>query len=511
MDHEHIPINIGDYVIIDKKYLGKIHMKIWNGNGYIVKLENDPEYVDSMIVQYRLLGDGYTKGFKVITLSNSIEIVKPENLLTIIEKLLNDSSLILKINEKINRNFGNFITGLGDLNPMEPAGFSGIQIGNFVVTPEKLSKYKFQDMNEDNYIEYIKKMIENIFMEESRVVWEENNTPLSGVDNNSNDVLGQDNVNLVIKPAIVSVLEKYDPINLDQYYDYKNTLMYRHLILDEHVDTLSLGKQMIRTIRELLFKIQDKIDFENGKMINNINLFDFINFRIVGGHIELVNRFVPKDFRVVTPEVLPGLSFLSGMYGKPIDYGLLTTLIFQNKTPEDVEVNKDMLREAVKIMSLEYLICFQPKVEFLLWTICRLVLCWYSDKYLYDNILKIKVLINLYRARGLKQVNKDIDVEPVIVIVPKYGKEIVTKVMSHLSFYFFPYKRLGWESSNPTYYNKIDDLIHYTNGSSEVKRYIKFIRGKNTIGKSNEKIFNKNFTKVELGNNENDVEYLMKK
>jgi hypothetical protein len=366
-------------------------------------------------------------------------------------------------------------------------------------------------MNEDNYIEYIKKMIENIFMEESRVVWEENNTPLSGVDNNSNDVLGEDNVNMVIKPAIVSVLEKYDPINMDQYYDYKNTLMYRHLILDDHVDTISLGKQMIRTIRELLFKIQDKIDFENGKMIENINLFDFINFRIVGGNIELINRFAPKDFRVVTPEVLPSLSFFSGMYGKPIDYGLLTTLIFQNKLPEDVEVNKDMLKEAVKIMSLEYLICFQPKVEFLLWTICRLVLCWYSDKYLYDNILKIKVLINLYRARGLKQVNKDIDVQPVIVIVPKYGKEIVTKVMSHLSFYFFPYKRLGWESSNPTYYNKIDDLIHYTNGSSEVKRYIKFIRGKNTVGKTNEKLFNKNFTKVELGNNENDVEYLMKK
>lgn len=509
MDHEHIPINIGDYVIVDKKYLGKIHMKIWNGNGYIIKLENDPNYLDSMITQYRLLGDGYSRGYKVVTLSNSIEIVKPENLLAMIDALFKDNSMILKINEKINRNFGNFISNLVGFEEVREQ--SGIQIGNFVVTPEKLSKYKFQDMKEDNYIQYIKNMIENIFMEETRILYEENNTPLSGIDNNSNDVLGQDNVNMVIKPAIVSVLEKYDPINLEQYYDYKNTLMYRHLILDEHVDTLSLGKQMIRTIRELLFKIQDKIDFENGKMINNINLFDFINFRIVGGHVELINRFVPTDFRVVTPEVLSGLSFFSGMYGQPIDYGMLTTLIFQNKTPIDVEVNKDMLKEAVKIMSLEYLICFQPKVEFLLWTICRLILCWYSDKYLYDNILKIKILVNLYRARGLKQVNKDIDIQPVIIIVPKYGKEIVTKVMSHLSFYFFPYKRLGWEESNPTYYNKIDNLIHYTNGSTEVKRYIKFIRGKNTVGKTNEKLFNKNFTKVELGTGENDVEYEMKK
>jgi hypothetical protein len=200
--------------------------------------------------------------------------------------------------------------------------------------------------------------------------------------------------------------------------------MYRHLILDDHVDTIPLGKQLIKTIRDVLLGVQYNIDTPDGKLINSTNLFGFIKFQIVGGHIELVNRYLPEDFRTITPEILPGLEFFSGMYGKPIDYGLLSTLVLQNRKPADIEINKDMLREAVKIMSLEYLICFQPKVEFLLWTITRLVTAWFSDKYLYENILKIKILINQYRARGLKEFNQDIDIEPLIVIVPTYGKDL---------------------------------------------------------------------------------------
>lgn len=511
MDHVHIQINVGDYVIIDKKYLGQIHMKLWNGNGFIVKLLNDPNYMDSMIFQYKLLGDLPSYGFKVVTLSNEIEFVKPDNLLNLIEKILEDSSFILKINEKINRNFDIFkkkyIEVSQGLN--EPIGTQ--IIGKIVVTPEKLLNYKIEDMNEDNYIEYIIKMLNTLFLSEAKVTYEENNTSITGLDVKLEDELGEDNINLVIKPAMVSVLEKYEPINLDQYYDYKNTLMYRHIILDEHVDTTSLGKQMIRNIRELLFKNQEKIDTPDGKLIETTNLFGFIRFQIVGGYIELVNRYVPEDFRVVTPEVIPGLDFFSGMYGKPIDYGMLTTLVFQNKTPSDIEINKNMLKEAVKILSLEYLICFQPRVEFLLWTITRLVIAWFSDPYLYKNIYKIKILINLYRARGLKEFNRNIDVQPVIVIVPKYGKEVATKVMSHLSFYFFPYKRLGWTESKPTYYNKIDDLIYYTNGSSEIKKYIRFIRGKNTVGTEKTKLFTSDYTKVNIGNESNDIEYNMPK
>ncbi len=507
MDHVHMQINIGDYILVDKKYLGTIHMRIWNGNGFIVKLINNPDYVDSMISQYKLLGDLPTNGFKVVTLSSEIELLRPDNLIDLIGEMLKDNSFILKLNEKISSNLETFKKNYIGETAYQPTEL----IGKIQVTPQKLALYKIQDMNEDNYIEYIIKMLNNLFMTGVQPTYEEINTSLLGLDIKVEDELGQDDVDLVIKPAMVSVLEKYEPINMDQYYDYKNSLAFRHIILDDHVDTLSLGKEMIRTIRTLLFKIQEKIDTPDGKLINKTNLFGFIKFQIVGGYIEMVNRYTPEDFRVVTPEVLPGLKFFSGMYGHPIDYSMLTTLIFQNKTPQDIIINKDMLKEAVKIMSLEYLICFQPKVEFLLWTICRLVICWFSDKYLYENILKIKVMINLYRARGLKQFNKDIDVQPLIVIVPKYGKEITTKVMSHLSFYFFPYKRLGWSESQPTYYNKIDDLMHYTNGSSEIKKYIRFVRGKNQVGNEKEKLFTQNYTKVDIGNSDNDIEYNMPK
>ncbi len=509
MDHEHLPLNVGDYVIIDKKELGKIHMRIWNGNGYIVRLLNNSDYIDSMISQYKLLGDLPIDGYKVVTLSSEIKLVQPENLFELIDDIIKDTSFQIKINEKFLRNFDSFKKRILSIDTEYIPETTAESIGQIVLTPEKLIKYKVQDMNEDNYAEYILKMINTIFMAESEIAYSELNTPMSGIDTNSNDKLGQDNVTMVIKPALIKSLEKYEPINMDQYYDYKNTLMYRHIILDDHVDTLSLGKQMIKSIRDALLKIQSNIDFESGKMIEEINLFDFIKFQIVGGHVEMVNKYLPDNFRTVTPEVLPGLNYFSGMYGQPINYGMLTTLIFQNKTPQDIEVNKEMLKEAVKIMSLEYLICFQPKVEFLLWTICRLIVCWYADPYLYENIYKVKILINLYRARGLKEFNRDIDVQPVIVIVPKYGKEICTKVMSHLSFYFFPYKRLGWAESIPTYYNKIDDLIHYTNGSSEVKKYIKFVRGKNRVGNEKEKLFTNDYTKVNIGSNENDIEYNM--
>ncbi len=63
--------------------------------------------------------------------------------------------------------------------------------------------------------------------------------------------------------------------------------------------------------------------------------------------------------------------------------------------------------------------------------------------------------------------------------------------MSLISYYFFPYKRYGAENNQPTYFNKLDDLMYYTNGSLDLKKYVKFI-----LGKSKDQIFNKNLTQV---------------
>ena len=102
---------------------------------------------------------------------------------------------------------------------------------------------------------------------------------------------------------------------------------------------------------------------------------------------------------------------------------------------------------------------------------------------------------------------KDI-IQPVILIIPKYGRECALKILSYLTYYFFPYKNVGWKGSSPSFFNKVDDLIYYTNGSIDLKRYIKHLL------KSGNKIINplsNDFTKIDLPNDSNDVEYKLPK
>ncbi len=512
-----LKLEIGDYIIISNKYLGKILTKIWNGNGFIVKLENSKDYVDSMITQYKLLGDNPSNGYMLVTLSDNIKPLDPNNLFEIISDYTGKRELGPQINNLILKNFDDLIRNKlsstmipitqQKIDSVDLIGTPGIKMNsNSIISNDKLVKYKLEDINEDNYVKYIIKLIQELFVPNDKIMYEEDVFALKNMDSISINVLSEENINQTIKPEFKKILERYDKINMDYYYDYKNTLMFRHLITDEDFDTLSLGKQLITRIKKILFDIQKDIDVDDGiPLIDEVNLFDFIRFRIVGGYVEMINKFADeKDFRVLDEELLPGLTAFSSMYSNPIDYKILTDFIFQIKTKEDFESNKDKLKEAVNILSQEYVLCLQPKVEFLLWTISRLIVCWYSDQYLFNNIYKIKVLINLYRARGLKEFNQDIGVQPVIMIIPRYGKDISTKILSHLSFYFFPYKRIGWKESNPTYFNRLDDLLHYTNGSIEIKKYLKLIKRQDK-----HKLFSKDLTKVNTGTTDNDLEFNM--
>jgi hypothetical protein len=230
-----------------------------------------------------------------------------------------------------------------------------------------------------------------------------------------------------------------------------------------------------------MYKLQSKLEFNSTdpfqpNFTDKTNLFDFIKFKIVGDYVELTNIYNDEtNFRTITRKLISELNNYEDAYDKPIDYEKLFNMILENKTPEDIIKNQDKIKEALKILSQEYFICLQPKVELLLWTICRLLICWYADANLYDRIYKVKILINLYRSRGLKEFNQDYDVLPIITIIPKYGKENAIKVGSNLGYYFFVYKKLVNEESQPTYFNKMDDLMYYTNGSLEIKKHLKLI------------------------------------
>lgn len=465
---------VGDYVLINNKYIGEIYKIVWNSNGYIVRLENDLGYIDKTLKQYRLIDFDDIAGYMLVSLNDTIVKVDETNI-NMLANLFGDLIFKNVVNKMKKKNkLGKLI--LNDYGEKE-------QEYNNVFKPEKFDIYRIQAGQEDNYIKYIEKMITDLFISDTQIRWEENfyyGESTSIDDIKSINVLGEENIDDVIKPSLIVVLEKFNEIEPEQYYNFENTLMYKHLIYDENIDTISLGKELIAMIKDTLLSIQKLIKFDDGeKLLSNTNIFDFINFKIVGGYIEITNNFVNDDFRVITPELVPDLNELAFQYSKPIDYNILLPIVLENKTPDDVIINKSMIEEALKILSQEYIICFQPNVDLLLWTISRIILSWYSDPKLYSNIYKIKILINLFRSRGNRDFNKDQGILPIIQIFPKYGKKNALQVLSHLSYFFFPYKKLGFEKSEPTWFDKIDNLMYYTNGSLELKKYIKYLLNTN--------------------------------
>lgn len=495
-------LNIGDYVLINNKYIGEICKIVWNSNGYIIRLENDNKYEDKTLKQYKLIDLIDITGYMLITLNDTIIKIDETNIYTLIE--LFGEFIFKNIEKKILKNPTLNVEKTEEINK-EPEHSNIFKSNNFNI-------YRMQAGQEDNYIKYIEKMIYDLFVNDAQIRWEENfyfgnSTYIDDVK--SINVLGEENINDIIKPSLIVVLEKFNQIEPEQYYDFKRTLMFKHLIYDDNIDTVSMGKELIGMIKDTLLSIQKLIEFDDGeKLLSNTNLFDFLNFKIVGGHIEITNNYAGEDFRIITPELVPELVDLSFQYSKPIDYNILLPIVLGNKTSNDVIINKSMIEEALRILSQEYIICFQPDVDVMLWTISRIILSWYSDPKLYSNIYKIKILINLFRARGNKDFNKEHGILPIIQIFSKYGKKNALQVLSHLSYFFFPYKKLGFESSDPSWFDKIDNLMYYTNGSLELKKYIKYLLN------INEKFINPLTTNMEQINTpfvDNKIQYTIKK
>jgi hypothetical protein len=142
------------------------------------------------------------------------------------------------------------------------------------------------------------------------------------------------------------------------------------------------------------------------------------------------------------------------------------------RTCHDVKNDEERLTEALSILAQEYLIAMQPRPELLIWTVVRLILSWYCDDELDQDIYKIRVLINLFRGRSSKVLNQEASIMPVIQILPKYGVQTARRVLARLSVYFVAYGQLGW-GTDPTYFTKTTNLLYHTSGSIELKRYLR--------------------------------------
>jgi hypothetical protein len=265
------------------------------------------------------------------------------------------------------------------------------------------------------------------------------------------------------------------------------------------------------SINNIINDPEDEIN-EGGKIIKHITkmtkgLFTDIQARIHLGYVYFTRKGAQVQ-DIVTKKLVPNLEYFAWQENKPIDYHTLKYVIFQNNYQKSIQENKLQKAEAEKILGLEYIVAIQCKSQYVYWCIKKLFMIWYGDKELEPIIRKIKVLINHYRADPVQEYNKINGILPMIAIYPKYGIENARLLMSKLEYYFSlytednfnrSYQEIFYPNSNPSYFVKKNNLIYYTNGSIDLKSYIK--DSLNCNDKINDDVFTVDMSKLINTNN----------
>jgi len=106
-------MNIGDYILINNKYIGKIIKLLWNNTNLIVKLINYSDYIDPTIKNYsNLLDDTHKEGYMLVTINKNV--IKMDNKL-LQNSIINYNEPFEKISTKIQINFNKYIYNIQNL------------------------------------------------------------------------------------------------------------------------------------------------------------------------------------------------------------------------------------------------------------------------------------------------------------------------------------------------------------------------------------------------------------
>ena len=242
----------------------------------------------------------------------------------------------------------------------------------------------------------------------------------------------------------------------------KNTAI-NNLINDPN-DEINEGSKIIKWIDDVLKK----------------KVFTDLITQLHEGYVYITRKGV-NVLDTITKDLVD-LKYFSWQEGKPINYHTLKYVIFQNEYQQNLGDNIEQKREAEDILSQEYVIALQPSPLYQLWTLKRLIMIWYSDPLIEKHIRKIKVLINQYRSDPTKDYNNKNGILGSILIYPRYGVKSTKDLISKIEYYFSLYidentnprfQDIQWKGSNPSYFIKKNSLMFYTNGSIELKNYIK--------------------------------------
>lgn len=325
---------------------------------------------------------------------------------------------------------------------------------------------------------------------------------------------------------------KQSPLLSEKKNHYFSENKIDFILTDNNNVLTSLPKDKIELIRRKLIafeKIDDK-DIKtivnkniavNNLIINNDDLLNEAN-KIVDWINKVLKKEVFKDLVInvydgyvyitrkgtkikdnITKELIPDLKYFEWQYNNPIDYDTLKYVIYQNTFQKKLKENELQKKEAEKILSQEYVIALQPAPDYQMWTLKRLIMILYGDTAFESRIRKIKVLINQFRADPNQEYNKKNGILPQILIYPKYGADNSRVIISKLEYYFSlyidnifnnKYLNIEWIDSNPTYFIKKNNLIYFSNGSIDLKKYIEdSINSNNNIIND---IFTEDYTKL---------------
>ena len=483
----------GKYLIVNNKYVGKVISELWSNNCALLKLENYVDHVDMILknnkelrgIEQSIMDDN--KGYLIATNNMKVEQIESGESIKKALNLMKD----IKLNElirEINTKFDGFM--------------SKIRVEKTDINKLVSNKIReFEENKENKHTKIITDMMQRL-SNSKQILY---STQYNGGENMED--AAPDSV-YEIKEILLKNLVEESNFDVNYYCELNKSLAYRYPI-EDNKDTISYGKELIDIITDHLHTFNLNINI-NGKMITKegedtnlfeqYSLFNFLKFEIVDGYVEITD--IKKEDRVITEELIPNLMYLKEQqYEREIDYERLLSLLLSVNEYNIVE-NNDLVKEILKVMSQEYIIAMQPKINALIWTIIRLISCWYADNELRNKIHKIRILINTFRSRSDEQYNKINGVKPLISIYPEYGKKNAYNVLAYLSLYFFKFKEFGNGRDIPTFYKNIDNdsLLYYTNSSTDMKEYVKYLRENNLSGE----IFDSKL--ISINNNENRIE-----
>jgi hypothetical protein len=478
------PPIIGDKLMIESYlfpqiFLGIVESFIWNNTAAIIKLENHTDFYDHNITKqnietlrggrgyFILLGNyGWRKLNDVqfsefLAYNGKIEDI-PDNL----DKMLKEHHIYTQ-------------------HDIQNAPYSK---KNIQPCTSKISEEVKHDIVQDPQKSFFENLFQDDKLDKQKNIQEQQTTKT--IEQEQEQIIFQQTPVEIMK-KLQEILNQHSDIqDLDRRIVINRTISIDHLIQDKE-DEVSEGTKIVQWLIE---------NIQQSSFDEEYFLFHDIRFSIFNGYVHIYRNGLPVN-DIITRDLVGDLTYFHGQIGIPIDYHSLKYVLFQNDTQMTIQDNIDEQKDAEKILSQEYLIAIQPKPEYQMWALKRLIYAWYGDYSLQTNIRKIKILINQFRAINDKNFNNQYGVRPIIVIFPKYGKHSFKTVLHKLSNYFVLYQDIGWSCSTPTYFKKSNNLLWYTNGSIDLKLYFKQIE-KDYDGLVKSKPFSPDLTKF---NNHTDI------